>query len=312
MAELKRAGGVEEGQLLLAKVASLREKFAKLCDDSKAVRYIIEVRLRHLDGALASRSADERPYREWWQCFVNRHIADFLLRSGNDELAEAVIRETQIGYLVDAEPVRQCMRIVEAIDRHDCGPALAWCFEHRAALKRLESSLEFHFRKRHFIDMLGQTTQVEAVAYAKKHFASWITDKQHRDGMQAALLLLIVPPTTRISRYARLYDSKSAYAELKAAFVDIHHRVYSLPPSPPLTCILQAGLSALKTPSCSRPEDSHPACPVCSGDLKELASHLPNAHFESTRLVCRISGDPIDEDNPPMVMPNGYAYSHRV
>ena len=43
-----------------------------------------------------------------------------------------------------------------------------------------------------------------------------------------------------------------------------------------------------------------------------MAMNLPAAHFESTHLVCRITGELMDDDNLPMVMPNGYAYSFNV
>jgi macrophage erythroblast attacher len=37
-------------------------------------------------------------------------------------------------------------RVVEALRGHDCGPALAWCDEHRARLRKAKSRLEFKLR----------------------------------------------------------------------------------------------------------------------------------------------------------------------
>ena len=53
-------------------------------------------------------------------------------------------------------------------------------------------------------------------------------------------------------------------------------------------------------------------CPSCTGPLSALASKLPFAHFEGTKLVCFLSGKAMDENNPPMVFPNGFVYSLEV
>jgi macrophage erythroblast attacher len=80
------------------------------------------------------------------------------------------------------------------------------------------------------------------------------------------------------------------------------------------TVALQAGLSALKTPQCygANKEGRNPSCPVCNEALNELAAPLPFAHCSQSRLVCSISGKPLNEYNQPMMMPNGYVYGEQV
>lgn len=53
-------------------------------------------------------------------------------------------------------------------------------------------------------------------------------------------------------------------------------------------------------------------CPVCSKQLLELANSLPYSHCAQSRLVCPISGEVMNENNPPMVLPNGYVYGQNV
>ncbi|XP_012863294.1 E3 ubiquitin-protein transferase MAEA isoform X3 [Echinops telfairi] len=53
-----------------------------------------------------------------------------------------------------------------------------------------------------------------------------------------------------------------------------------------------------------------PDCPVCSRSLNKLAQPLPMAHCANSRLVCKISGDVMNENNPPMMLPNGYVYGY--
>lgn len=47
---------------------------------------------------------------------------------------------------------------------------------------------------------------------------------------------------------------------------------------------------------------------MCSRSLNKLAQPLPMAHCANSRLVCKISGDVMNENNPPMMLPNGYVY----
>lgn len=51
---------------------------------------------------------------------------------------------------------------------------------------------------------------------------------------------------------------------------------------------------------------------MCSRSLNKLAQPLPMAHCANSRLVCKISGDVMNENNPPMMLPNGYVYGYNV
>uniref|UniRef100_A0A8C9DEF7 E3 ubiquitin-protein transferase MAEA n=1 Tax=Prolemur simus TaxID=1328070 RepID=A0A8C9DEF7_PROSS len=79
-------------------------------------------------------------------------------------------------------------------------------------------------------------------------------------------------------------------------------RVYPHPAGWPLsdkdTCYKEDGSS------------KSPDCPVCSRSLNKLAQPLPMAHCANSRLVCKISGDVMNENNPPMMLPNGYVYGY--
>jgi hypothetical protein len=53
-------------------------------------------------------------------------------------------------------------------------------------------------------------------------------------------------------------------------------------------------------------------CPVCSRNLNKLGQHLPYAHCANSKLICHISGQALNEHNPPMMLPNGYVYGCNV
>ncbi|NWT87277.1 MAEA protein, partial [Lanius ludovicianus] len=93
-----------------------------------------------------------------------------------------------------------------------------------------------------------------------------------------------------------------------------NYRLHQLGNNSVFTITLQAGLSAIKTPQCYKEDGSskNPDCPVCSKSLNKLAQPLPMAHCANSRLVCKISGDVMNENNPPMMLPNGYVYGYNV
>lgn len=52
----------------------------------------------------------------------------------------------------------------------------------------------------------------------------------------------------------------------------------------------------------------HSVSPVCNDLLNQLAKPLPVAHCSHSKLVCYITGQPLNENNPPLVLPNGNVY----
>lgn len=53
-------------------------------------------------------------------------------------------------------------------------------------------------------------------------------------------------------------------------------------------------------------------CPVCNCQLNELGRTLPYSHCANSKLICAISGQPLNEHNPPMALPNGHVYGFNV
>lgn len=71
------------------------------------------------------------------------------------------------------------------------------------------------------------------------------------------------------------------------------------------TLTLQAGLSAINTSQCYK-EDSSSRSPVYSPSLNKLAQPLPIAHCTNSNLVHKISGNMMNENNLPLMLPNGH------
>lgn len=121
------------------------------------------------------------------------------------------------------------------------------------------------------------------------------------------MALLAVPPQTRVQAYKELYSEKR-WDDLLEFFRKEYLDMHAVPQKPLLLSNLQAGLSAIKTRQCGNQHNLNINCPVCSPPYSDLSKDLPFSHHENSSLVCRISGSVMNENNPPMILPNGRVY----
>ncbi|EPY86088.1 macrophage erythroblast attacher isoform 2 [Camelus ferus] len=195
----------------------------------------------------------------------------------------------------------------------------------------IESCLEFSLRIQEFIELIRQNKRLDAVRpvareapdmagplsgpvpsrHARKHFSQ--AEGSQLDEVRQVMGMLAFPPDTHISPYKDLLDP-ARWRMLIQQFRYDNYRLHQLGNNSVFTLTLQAGLSAIKTPQCYKEDGSSrsPDCPVCSRSLNKLAQPLPMAHCANSRLVCKISGDVMNENNPPMMLPNGYVYGYNV
>jgi macrophage erythroblast attacher len=134
----------------------------------------------------------------------------------------------------------------------------------------------------------------------------------HLRAIQQLMGLVAFPADTNCMPYRLLYDKSFRWRALIKQFRSDNYTLHSLAPLSALEVTLQAGLSALKTASCARRDDKNVNCPVCvEQTFSLLAEKLPLGHHVNSCYVCRITGEIMDEDNPPMVTPDGYVYSRK-
>jgi macrophage erythroblast attacher len=211
--------------------------------------------------------------------------------------------------LVDIRVFIESRRIEEALARHDCTDALAWCRENGSRLKKIESTLEFRLRLQEFIELARAGRRMDAIAHAKKYLAA--SAGTHMGEIQRAMALLAFPADTACGPYRALYD-KSRWSDLRAQFRRDNYVLHSLSTLSLISITLQAGLSAFKTRLCYQPENKNANCPVCAPLMNSLAERLPFSHRIHSALVCRMSGDVINDHNLPLMLPNGYVYGQRA
>lgn len=115
-----------------------------------------------------------------------------------------------------------------------------------------------------------------------------------------------------IFTFAQSYYEDSRWSALTSQFRRENFGLHNLSSLPLLYVALQAGLSALKTQNCFIDANKNINCPVCAPSLGSLAERLPFSHHINSCIVCRITGDMMDENNPPLVLPNGNVYSTKA
>jgi macrophage erythroblast attacher len=261
----------------------------------------VRARLEHL-RALGAPGRDGQV--DWTRPRMPRLLVDHMLRCGYAQSAARLARAAGAEELTELHLFAAAAGVSAGLAARDCAPALAWCAAHRARLQKARSPLEFRLRVQEFVELARAGRAGEALAHARRHLAP--AAAQHGPELRRAAGALAFRPDTRCAPYAELYD-EARWRDLEALFRKELYRLHALPPASLLQVHLQAGLSALKTPQslaegCGRQDPLHlPA-------FRALAEGLPAAKHSHSKLLCALSGRAITEDNPPMVLPNGWVY----
>lgn len=255
---------------MIGRVESLKRKLSDLNETAgKPTLDVMRERLEHLATIESIQSTTEPEFSRWADTRLDRWLVDWTLRNGKERTAKRIARDKDIQTLVDIDLFSDIKRIEDALARHSCAEALAWCSENKAALRKIKSTLEFELRLQEFIELARQRRNEEAIAYTKKHLAPW--QETHFEEIKRASALLAFPPTTTCGPYKRLYDV-ARWANLIRSFRLAVYNLNTLPNEPLLHLSLYAGLASLKLPACFDTNTKNVDCPVCDGESAALSA----------------------------------------
>lgn len=166
--------------------------------------------------------------------------------------------------------------------------------------------MEFNLRIQEFIELLKENKKKEAIAHARKYLTA-TSDKKHSSEEEVLSLTeeqkvmvtkvmgaLVFGPSTN---YKELF-SDDKWQELIDQFRSDNYKLYGLTCEPTLFILLRSGLSALKTPLSYDENSLNINDPLSNELFRELAKELPFAHHHHSKLVCKITGDIMDDNNP--------------
>jgi macrophage erythroblast attacher len=268
----------------------------------KEVEYLrrLELRQDYLDKVLRGEAESE-----WIELALQRLVVEYKMDQGEMEEALRLTHLLSLHDWIDPEPYEERHKILSDLHQKQFASALHWCSDFRQSLKRGKSQLEFMLRRQEMIEMRG--AGMEAISYGRKHLFPWLdctevnnTSKELWELAESAVKQIIFNDDKLI---------KESFEETCRLFVKEFNQTYMLSDPSLLVTLVRSGLTLLKTPNCGDPDHYNKACPVCQPELLAMSSDLPYAHHDSSVLVCRVTGQRMNEDNPPMALPNGNVYS---
>ncbi|MBA0841570.1 hypothetical protein Goarm_004056 [Gossypium armourianum] len=259
-------------------------------------------RLDHLE------SVDAENLSEWNNVRFKRILVDYMLRMSYYDTARKLAESSKIEELVDLEVFQEAKKVVDALKNQEVGPALAWCAENKSRLKKSKSKFEFQLRLQEFIELVRAENYMRAILYARRYLAPW--GATHLKELQLVMTTLAFRSNTECTKYKVLFEPKQ-WDFLVDQFKQEFYKLHGMTLEPLLNIYLQAGLSALKTPCCFE-DGCTKEDPLSQENFRKLAMPLPYSKQHHSKLVCYITKELMDTENPPQVLPNGYVYSTKA
>eukprot|EP01103_Thecamoeba_quadrilineata_P016584 TRINITY_DN5576_c0_g1_i1.p1 TRINITY_DN5576_c0_g1~~TRINITY_DN5576_c0_g1_i1.p1 ORF type:complete len:380 (+),score=61.58 TRINITY_DN5576_c0_g1_i1:39-1178(+) len=247
--------------------------------------------------------------KNWQKIRLAKALVDYFLRQGLYETANFLAKQYSITDLVDIEMFVAARTVIEGLQRKDCTEALKFCFQNRTKLHHLKSSFELNLRIQEFIELRRQERLTEAINYARKHLAPAATTDLKK--IQVVMGSLAFQTNTECPKYKKLF-AEERWNDLIVEFKETNYLSYNLPKESLLNIHLGCGLASLKTNQCYDPDKRKEGCPMCTENFRELAENLPFSHHIHSSLVCSITNQAMNDENPPMALPNGYVYSYKA
>jgi macrophage erythroblast attacher len=291
---------------LSAKLQSLKKKLEDISKDEENLLDVMNARLHHMQDF---NEHDEKARTRWHKIKLDRILIDYLLREGLYDTAIMFAKDSKIESLVDIDVFVSGHKVIESLQQGNSAEALKWCQENKARLKKIESDFEFQIRIQEFLDLVKNGKTVEAIQYARDSLSA--SAESNMSLLQQAMATLAFPNPHTAPQFKELFDAER-WNTLVLEFKKENYRLNSVSSQALLSLHLQAGISALKTPQCFREDSKNFNCPICSDLIGQMAKDLPAAQHTHSTLVCRVTGDIMNEDNPPYVLPSGYVYSKRA
>jgi len=240
----------------------------------------------------------------WQYIRFHRQLTDFLFQQGFQKSGALLAENLEIEKLINSKLYLQIIELEESLIAKDTQKSLNWCNQNKTKLQKIKSRFEWDLRIQDFVELIKVEKRIEAVQYARKYLTPLSPSDEELGQVMA---LLVFPSSTHISRYKNLFSDDRWLLLRHMCRYDML-RSHSLGEHSVFEKTLEAGLSAMKTHQCFLDKTKSNGCPVCSEKLNGVASKLPFAHCTQSRLICSATGDEMNEENEPLMLPNGMIY----
>lgn len=238
---------------------------------------------------------------------LSKFLIDYFTRQNQFEVAQSIASEFSLEASSDLYFFEKAEKIMKDLREKDLNSALEWCNEHKSKLHKIRSKLEFELKLQKFLEYVKGQNYSGGILYARGQLSKFV---ERQAEIQKALMLLLVG--NRLEEYEEYRDlvDEGRWDILIQLFKCEMKRVYGFTTDSLIEIYLRAGIISIKTPLCEK-DNKVRTCPTCNSELQKLSKCVPYACHSQTSIICRILGTPIDEFNPPVVLPNGQLYSEQ-
>ncbi|KAJ8952131.1 hypothetical protein NQ318_018467 [Aromia moschata] len=283
---------------MVEKLQVLKRKAEESISEELAASNVCKRRLEHLkehNTLTLSGNVSQGAFNQWRRKRLDRMVVEYFLRNGYYNAAITLADRSDIKDLTNIDIFLTSREVEKSLANRETTKCLLWCHDNKSKLRKLKSNMEFNLRIQEFVELIRSDRRIDAIKHARKHFPSF--EDEHLSTIQQVMALLAFPVTTVIARYKALFD-ETRWDTLIEQFRQENYRLFQL--ASHTHCYSDNG------------ENTNPSCPVCQPYLNQLAETLPFAHCSQSRLYCHISGLPMNENNQPMMLPNGYIYGEQA
>lgn len=290
----------------------LKRKADESISDELSAVQSCKRRLDHVRQSVAQnipRELQVAYFNEWKQTRLDRMIVEHFLRLGYYEAAERLAVRKGIKELTNLEIFQTTREVEEDLRQHNTAKCIAWCNDNKSKLRKISSNIEFQLRVQEFVELIRTDDRLGAVKHARKYFPAFENDQLKEIRQCMALLAFQINTgnahhiyaicikkcitlfsffvvTIDVEPYKSLFDI-ARWDDLVINFRMENYRLFQLSSQSVLSVVVQAGLSALKTPQCYSTNNKNENCPVCQPNLNRIAENLPFSHCAQSRLICR-------------------------
>lgn len=286
------------------KLDAARERMKKISLSQNNECTTLRNRLQHLQSF-------KNNLQSWNTDRFYRQLTEYLFQFGFQETSLKLAQILNLNDLVNANLFVKIKDLESSLRKQSTAECLAWCSENKSRLRKIKSRFEWELRLQNFITLIKEDKRMEAMEYARKFMTDLVPQSAKSTELGAAMALLVFQPTTHVGAYKALF-SEDRWENLCQICRNDVLRVHQVSDTSVFEATLEAGLSSLKTHQCYSNYHQSDSCPVCSVFLNSIAKRLPYSHCTQSQFICAASGDDINENNPPLMLPNGNVYGKRA
>ena len=243
---------------------------------------------------------------------LNEAIVEHLLRQGMLEIADELIRESDLDISLETKTLFQELNhILEALKNRNLEPAVEWVQKNRDILISQSSCLEFKLHRLKFIEMLvqGKEREKDLIEYARKHLQP-LAARHEREVQSLMGSLLYLKSGLKDSAYSYFLDEGN-WGDICTVFTRDACSLLGLSVESPLEVSFDAGTVALPALLNIRKVMQQRKVPTIWTAKDELPIEIDlgrEKQFHSI-FACPILRAQSSESNPPMRLVCGHVIS---